>query len=493
MDSLERLQSLDVGSWRRHLAVVPVTPAPVAAPRPQQDPGGDEPPEWAAPGVHRETRPEVPGVAVVLVQQAVRDLVAAPPSGRPADVAAVLGLAEQLRGLGLRELAELDASGQHVDAGHATAASWLRATQTIGDDSARAAVRLAARVRQELPALGRLLEDGGTTLEHVRAVAAGTQGLDPELVRDAQQALVDLVEVAEPARVRRELRERAEAVDSALARDAARRQQERQGFSAHAVGGAGVVLSGTLADEDGAVFLHGLDLAVESDRTAGDTRGLPARRAAVLVQWAREAAARVAGPGDTPAQDARTVRSHLLVTCTLTELRDLSRQHAEDQLWALPLVGAQARAVLTGDRPVRPPLLPTGARLLPEALRRLTCDATLTLVVEQDVRAAHPVRGQGEVATDPLSVGRSSRTVTGRQFTALVVRDRSCVVRGCHRRPAQCEAHHVRHWLDGGLTDLDNLVLLCHAHHHDHHDRGHDLEHRDGRWITASGWSRTRA
>ena len=27
------------------------------------------------------------------------------------------------------------------------------------------------------------------------------------------------------------------------------------------------------------------------------------------------------------------------------------------------------------------------------------------------------------------------------------------------------EAHHVIHWLRGGLTDLDNLVLLCHRHH----------------------------
>ena len=69
------------------------------------------------------------------------------------------------------------------------------------------------------------------------------------------------------------------------------------------------------------------------------------------------------------------------------------------------------------------------------------------------------------------------------------MRDRHCAVRGCHRRPAQCQAHHVKHWLDGGPTDLDNLVLLCHQHHHDHHDRGHDLQHHDGRWITSTGWA----
>ena len=42
----------------------------------------------------------------------------------------------------------------------------------------------------------------------------------------------------------------------------------------------------------------------------------------------------------------------------------------------------------------------------------------------------------------------------------------------------------------GGLTDLDNLVLLCHQHHHDHHDRGLELPHRDGRRrLTATGWA----
>ena len=27
------------------------------------------------------------------------------------------------------------------------------------------------------------------------------------------------------------------------------------------------------------------------------------------------------------------------------------------------------------------------------------------------------------------------------------------------------DAHHVKHWADGGETSLDNLILLC-AHHH---------------------------
>jgi hypothetical protein len=42
----------------------------------------------------------------------------------------------------------------------------------------------------------------------------------------------------------------------------------------------------------------------------------------------------------------------------------------------------------------------------------------------------------------------------------------------CHRPLAWCEGHHLDHWLDGGPTDLDNLILLCRAHHRAVHEGG---------------------
>ena len=33
-----------------------------------------------------------------------------------------------------------------------------------------------------------------------------------------------------------------------------------------------------------------------------------------------------------------------------------------------------------------------------------------------------------------------------------------------------CDAHHVRHWAQGGETRLDNLVLLCRKHHRSVHE-----------------------
>ncbi len=34
------------------------------------------------------------------------------------------------------------------------------------------------------------------------------------------------------------------------------------------------------------------------------------------------------------------------------------------------------------------------------------------------------------------------------------------------------DAHHIVHWADGGGTSLDNLVLLCPAHHRGVHEGG---------------------
>ena len=465
---------------------------------------------WGAPGVPRPAVPAVPDAGLLAVRDAVARVVAQPSSGRPVDVALVLQLVAQLQGLGLRELAAMQTSGQYADDGAASAAVWLRGTTVVSDATARASVKLAARVQSELPALGQALVDGSTTLEHVRAAASGLSGLDPAVLGQVQESLVDLVAVASPAQVRRVLRERAEAVDPQLAADADRKRQDRQSLYLDQVPGGSAYLSGQLAPEAAATVLHALDLQCEADRAAGDTRGLPARRADALVHWAQQALHALAGPGDTLAQEAHTVRTHLLITCTAAQLAAMADGQATGQL-AAQLTGHDAVAVLTGRTPVDPPRLATGATLLPEALRRLACDATMSLVVHAPV--APPMldatghgdpqgsNGTSDGTTDasstqtptadtkhPLWVGRASRTVTAAQWRALVVRDRTCIVAGCSRRPAQCQAHHVRHWLDGGPTDLDNLVLLCHAHHHDHHDRGHDLQHRDGRWLTATGW-----
>jgi hypothetical protein len=43
-------------------------------------------------------------------------------------------------------------------------------------------------------------------------------------------------------------------------------------------------------------------------------------------------------------------------------------------------------------------------------------------------------------------------------------------------RRLSCAAHHVEHWIDGGRTSLDNLVLLCRRHHTWVHEGGIGVE-----------------
>ena len=64
------------------------------------------------------------------------------------------------------------------------------------------------------------------------------------------------------------------------------------------------------------------------------------------------------------------------------------------------------------------------------------------------------------------------------QFRALVLRDQHCQFPGCDRPPEWTDAHHLVHWLHGGTTDLDNLVLLCRYHHVKCHEGGWTL-HRE--------------
>ena len=66
---------------------------------------------------------------------------------------------------------------------------------------------------------------------------------------------------------------------------------------------------------------------------------------------------------------------------------------------------------------------------------------------------------------EPFDVGRAKRLVTLAIWAALVIRDRHCAFPGCDRPPLMCHAHHILHWISGGETKLDNLVLLC-GHHH---------------------------
>ena len=67
--------------------------------------------------------------------------------------------------------------------------------------------------------------------------------------------------------------------------------------------------------------------------------------------------------------------------------------------------------------------------------------------------------------SQPLDIATPAYVVPAHLRRALVLRDRGCAFPSCDRPASVCDAHHIREWLRGGPTHIDNLVLLC-PHHH---------------------------
>ena len=105
-------------------------------------------------------------------------------------------------------------------------------------------------------------------------------------------------------------------------------------------------------------------------------------------------------------------------------------------------------------------------------LERLACDCNVTRVLL-------------DADSMVIDVGRSERLVKGARRRALNLRDRHCRWPGCDRPASWSQGHHLKHWIDGGSSDLDNLVLLCHRHHWMVHEgRWQIVKLQEGGYVT---------
>ncbi len=102
--------------------------------------------------------------------------------------------------------------------------------------------------------------------------------------------------------------------------------------------------------------------------------------------------------------------------------------------------------------------------------------------------------------SEPLDVGRSSRTITAGLRRAVAIRDRGCAYPGCGRPPSWCDVHHIQHWVDGGATELGNLTMLCTVHHQIVHGAGWLIRMEHGHpeftppeWLGLSRYPRQKA
>ncbi|MGH8942437.1 MAG: HNH endonuclease [Acidimicrobiia bacterium] len=112
-----------------------------------------------------------------------------------------------------------------------------------------------------------------------------------------------------------------------------------------------------------------------------------------------------------------------------------------------------------------------GSRLGPGVLEEIICNGNVDLI------------GLTE-NSQPLDLGRRSRTVGRKLRRHVLGRDGGCTVDGCTSR-YRLEIHHVLPWAHGGRTDADNLITLCWYHHH-------VSVHREGLQIIRLGVSRVR-
>ncbi|OBF05471.1 hypothetical protein A5730_01465 [Mycobacterium sp. ACS4054] len=146
--------------------------------------------------------------------------------------------------------------------------------------------------------------------------------------------------------------------------------------------------------------------------------------------------------------------------------------------------GQHTTVVVHVDAEKRSAALHLGPLLTDAERRYLTCDATGEVWLER----------QGEV----IGAGRATRLISRRLRRALEHRQPSCAVPGCGATRG-LHAHHIRHWEDGGPTELANLLLLCPYHHRLHHSGGitivgpaHDVTVTDGAGRTLSPGSLAR-
>lgn len=70
-----------------------------------------------------------------------------------------------------------------------------------------------------------------------------------------------------------------------------------------------------------------------------------------------------------------------------------------------------------------------------------------------------------------LHLGRTRRSASLAQRLALFAQELCCTRPGCTVGAGEADIHHIRSWLAGGGTDIENLTILCRSHHSANRDR----------------------
>jgi len=364
-------------------------------------------------------------------------------------------------------VAVIHARGAASADGAASTTAWLRGGLHLGDAAAR--VRSAMLLRR-CPQVAAAFAAGHLNEDHVAVIAKVARDISDEaMASGAEASLTAQARELSPTRLAPvAARIRDECDPDAADRRHRRRMRDRWLDVDRTFDGA-VSISGLLDPESGELLLATLG-ALTAPPRPGEFRGAGGRRADALMDLCR-----LAGPH---APVAGGERPHVVVTVDLATLR---ARLAET--WPAPAgpAGLNGSTGSTGPKGSTGPtgagawLAPAGsagaagpgagARLgsgwpvRPETARRLACDAAVIPMLLG-------------TTSEPLDVGRLSRTAPPPLRRALVYRDGGCRFPLCNRPPEWTDAHHLVHWADFGPTSLSNMVLLCRRHHVAVHEEG---------------------
>ncbi len=309
-------------------------------------------------------------------------------------------------------IAEFDRREGWADAFN-SCAEWLAWStgRTLG--TCRENVRVAHAL-QDLPKTSAEMEAGRLSYTKVRAITrVATKATEGELLE-----IADKGSAAELERMVRGWRHLSR--DGELTAEEVRHQ--RRAFSVVIDADGTYVVRGRLEPEAGAVLMRAIEAATDALYSSEDPGARPTSRqrradaAGLVAERALAAGLKAAHSG------TRAERYQVTVHAEMATLEERG-------------VGGRSEV--------------DGVRVSAETSRRMACDASLVQMLHRD----------GQV----VSVGRKTRTIPPHIRRALEERDRGCRYPGCGGRFT--EAHHVRHWADGGETSLANTVLLCRRHH----------------------------
>jgi len=333
-----------------------------------------------------------------------------------------------------RRIAELERRGTFGVSGHRSMAAWLASRFALAWSVASRRVH-RARALEAMPLVRAALADGEISTSAAEELVAVREA-DPDRFAEVEATLVEVARELPLDDLRRATAHwRALADRERFEADHERRFERRSLHVSPLLDGM-VRIDGDLDPETGQTVITALRAVQDADvRSGPDERTAPQRRADALGELCR----RWLDRADRPMVAGE--RPHLTVVVDVETLRGRAGRRSD---------------------------LEEAGRIPAEAARRIACDASVARVIT-DARSM------------PLDVGRRTPVVSAPMRRAVVVRDRHCTFPGCDRPPGWCDAHHVRHWADGGPTALDNLTLLCRAHHRLIHTRRFTVGMHEGR------------